>query len=47
MRKGYWSEEVDGKFTTYLRSQVVLFQRAKGLSADGIAGPATITALFK
>ena len=47
MRKGYWNITCDGKFTTKLTNQVILYQRANKLIADGIVGPATITSLFK
>lgn len=47
MRKGYWNSECDGNFDAILKNQLILFQRANRLTTDGIAGPATITALFK
>lgn len=47
MRKGYWDSECNGEFDLILKNQLILFQRANKLAADGIAGPATITALFK
>lgn len=47
MRKGYWNQACDGVFNEYLKNQITLFQRANKLTADGIAGPATITSLFK
>jgi len=38
---------VDGSFGANTRAAVIMFQRAKGLTADGIAGRNTITALDK
>ncbi|WP_086750374.1 peptidoglycan-binding protein [Streptomyces scabiei] len=41
----YYGGAVDGRFTALTRSAVVAFQRARGLIADGAAGPATLAAL--
>lgn len=42
---GYFSGKIDGIFGEQTRAAVVRFQKAKGLSADGIAGPQTLAAL--
>lgn len=42
---GYYNGSVDGIFGTGTRSAVVAFQRKNGLTADGIAGSATLRAL--
>lgn len=42
---GYYSGSVDGIYGNATRSAVVAFQKANGLSADGVAGPKTIAAL--
>ena len=47
MRKGYWNQECDGVFDDFLTNQITLYQRANKLTADGMAGTVTITALFK
>ncbi|MFF9039054.1 caspase family protein [Streptomyces sp. NPDC014892] len=44
-RLRYYGGVVDGRFTALTRSAVVAFQRARGLVADGAAGPATLAAL--
>lgn len=44
-RHGYDVGAVDGSFGNATRSALVQFQRAKGLEADGIAGPNTQRAL--
>ena len=42
-----YSLSVDGIFGTETRSELVAFQRDKGLYPDGIAGPATLAALSR
>ncbi len=42
---GYYSGEVDGIYGTQTQRAVEYFQRKNGLSADGVAGPATLKAL--
>ena len=37
MRKGYWSDVVDGKFTTILSNQIILYQRSHKLTTNGLA----------
>ena len=44
--KGYYSGAMDASFGSGLQSDVKAFQKAKGLSADGIVGPDTWYALF-
>lgn len=44
--KGYSTNGFDGIFGGGTSNAVVAFQRSKGLSADGIVGPATAYALF-
>ena len=46
-RWGYYDGEVDGIFGQGTRAAVVAFQKKKGLTADGIVGKATWTALLK
>ncbi|MDF1494751.1 spore cortex-lytic enzyme [Caproiciproducens sp. CPB-2] len=43
--QGYYKGKVDGIFGSQTKSAVVSFQKAKGLTADGIAGPKTLAAL--
>lgn len=42
---GYWLDEVDGHFGQLTRQAVLAFQKAEGLTRDGIAGPQTRGAL--
>ncbi|MCC8078587.1 MAG: spore cortex-lytic enzyme [Oscillospiraceae bacterium] len=42
---GYYSGEVDGVYGSATESAVKLFQSKNGLTADGLCGPATLTAL--
>ncbi len=42
---GYYKGGVDGVFGSATRSAVILFQKKNGLSADGVAGSATLRAL--
>lgn len=42
---GYYSGEVDGIYGAQTQRAVEYFQRKNGLSADGVAGPATLKAL--
>ena len=42
---GYYTGKVDGIFGKLTRNAVVSFQRRNGLTADGIAGPATLRAI--
>ena len=42
---GYYSGGVDGIFGSQTRAAVVYFQKKNGLTADGIAGPATLAAM--
>ena len=44
--QGYFSGTVTNKYTTAVASAVKAFQKAKGLTADGIAGAATQHKLF-
>ena len=44
--QGYYSGTVTNRYTTAVAEAVKAFQRAKGLSADGIAGSATQHKLF-
>ena len=42
---GYYTGKVDGIFGKLTRNAVISFQRRNGLTADGIAGPATLRAI--
>lgn len=42
---GYYNGSVDGIYGTATKNAVIYFQRKNGLTADGIAGPATLGAL--
>lgn len=42
---GYYKGSVDGIYGTSTRKAVVNFQRKNGLTADGVAGPATLAAI--
>lgn len=42
---GYLNDKADGIYGEKTRKAVVAFQKAKGLDADGIAGPKTLSAL--
>ena len=42
---GYYSGEVDGIYGSRTEAAVKSFQRKNGLSADGVAGPATLAAM--
>lgn len=42
---GYYFGSVDGIYGNVTRNAVVAFQKANGLTADGVAGPKTIAAL--
>ncbi len=42
---GYYKGTVDGVYGSGTRSAVIAFQRKNGLTADGIAGPATLAAI--
>lgn len=44
--QGYYTGDVDGKFGQGTLTAVQAFQTAKGLKVDGIAGDATLTALY-
>jgi len=43
---GYLNGKADGIFGSQTRDAVIRFQKAKGLTADGIAGPQTLAALY-
>lgn len=43
---GYYSGSVDGKFGDGTEQAVIAFQKANGLTADGVAGTKTITKLY-
>lgn len=42
---GYYTGSVDGVFGTQTKNAVMYFQRKNGLTVDGVAGPATLSAL--
>ena len=42
---GYLNDKVDGIYGTKTRDAVIAFQKKNGLTADGIAGPATLQAM--
>ena len=44
-RWGYLNDKVDGIYGTKTRDAVIWFQKKNGLTADGIAGPATLRAM--
>ncbi len=43
---GYYSLRADGKYGDGTTTAVALYQQAEGLTPDGVAGKATITAIF-
>ena len=45
-RQGYYTGEITNKYTTAVAAAVKAFQKAKGLTVDGIAGAATQHKLF-
>lgn len=42
---GYYNGAVDGVYGTQTKNAVIYFQRKNGLTADGVAGPATLSAI--
>ena len=42
---GYWLGTADGTYGQLTRQAVMAFQKATGLSRDGVAGPATLAAI--
>ena len=42
---GYYTKTIDGSYGSGTKSAVRAFQKAQGLSADGVAGPKTIARL--
>ena len=46
-RWGYYSGNIDGIYGTQTVNAVKYFQRKNGLTADGIAGPATLKAMVR
>lgn len=42
---GYWMGSPDGSYGQLTRQAVMAFQKAEGLGRDGVAGPATLSAL--
>ena len=45
-KQGYYSGSITNRYTTAVAEAVKAFQKAKGLSVDGVAGPATQHKLF-
>lgn len=45
-RQGYYTGEITDTYTTAVRDAVKAFQKAKGLTVDGVAGPDTQHALY-
>ncbi|MGV3759937.1 MAG: L,D-transpeptidase family protein [Actinomycetota bacterium] len=43
--RGFWLGSPDGTYGQLTRQAVMAFQKANGLSRDGVAGPATLAAL--
>lgn len=43
--QGFSNELPDGKFGAKTKAAVIAFQKSKGLTADGVAGPKTLSAL--
>lgn len=43
--EGYYTGNIDGIFGTKTKNAVIAFQKANGLTADGIVGSATLSAL--
>ena len=46
-RLGYFNGQINGNFNSATSSAVISFQKAKGLTADGVVGDATAAALYK
>ncbi|MBQ9264059.1 MAG: peptidoglycan-binding protein [Clostridia bacterium] len=46
-KQGYYTGNVDGVFGEGTENAVKAFQRSNGLNTDGVAGPATLRALFE
>ena len=42
---GYYKGTVDGVYGTQTKNAVIYFQKSNGISADGVAGPATLRAI--
>lgn len=42
---GYYKGNIDGVYGTQTKNAVIYFQKSNGLSADGVAGPATLSAI--
>ena len=42
---GYFNDKIDGIYGSKTRAAVIWFQKKNGLTADGIAGPATLKAM--